>query len=277
MSEYQSYEFVALDRPLSAKQMDELRGISSRAEISPTRFWNEYEWGDLRADPGKLMERYFDAHLYFANWGTRRLMLRVPKARIDATSLGPYFVGRHTVRLRSVREHVILDLRSDAEDYEDEESPGELVTLSQLRSELMRGDLRAAYLAWLLAVQEDEVDDKEPEPPVPAGLAALTAAQEAMIEYLRVDPDLVAAAASASARTTDDRKALLRWVAALSAKEKTAWLERAIVEPDLVIGAELERTFRAKKKTRRAQSRRTVAQLRAQAEARRIAREKPKR
>jgi hypothetical protein len=25
------------------------------------------------------MERYFDAHLYLANWGTRELMLRLPK------------------------------------------------------------------------------------------------------------------------------------------------------------------------------------------------------
>jgi hypothetical protein len=80
MSEYQCYEFVALDRPLTAKQMAELRAISTRAEISPTRFWNEYHWGDLKADPAKLMERYFDAHLYFANWGTRRLMLRLPKS-----------------------------------------------------------------------------------------------------------------------------------------------------------------------------------------------------
>jgi hypothetical protein len=51
MSEYQCYEFVALDRPLTAKQMAELRKISTRAEISPTRFWNEYHWGDLKADP----------------------------------------------------------------------------------------------------------------------------------------------------------------------------------------------------------------------------------
>lgn len=76
MSEYQCYEFVALDRPLTTKQIAELRAISTRAEISPTRFWNEYQWGDLKVEPAKLMERYFDAHLYFANWGTRRLMLR---------------------------------------------------------------------------------------------------------------------------------------------------------------------------------------------------------
>jgi hypothetical protein len=42
VSEYQCYEFVALDRALSAKQMAELHAVSTRAEISPTRFWNEY-------------------------------------------------------------------------------------------------------------------------------------------------------------------------------------------------------------------------------------------
>jgi hypothetical protein len=67
MSEYQCYEFVALDRPLTSKQMAELRAISTRAEITPTRLWNEYQWGDLKADPAKLVERYFDAHMYFAN------------------------------------------------------------------------------------------------------------------------------------------------------------------------------------------------------------------
>jgi hypothetical protein len=41
VSEYQCYEFVALDRPLSATQVEELRAISTCAEISPMRFWNE--------------------------------------------------------------------------------------------------------------------------------------------------------------------------------------------------------------------------------------------
>jgi hypothetical protein len=34
VSEYQCYEFVAIDRPLTAKQVAELRAISSRAEIA---------------------------------------------------------------------------------------------------------------------------------------------------------------------------------------------------------------------------------------------------
>ena len=79
MSEYQYYEFVALDRPLTAAEMAELRSISTRAQITPTRFFNEYQWGDLKADPAELLARYFDVHVYFANWGSRRLMFRLPK------------------------------------------------------------------------------------------------------------------------------------------------------------------------------------------------------
>lgn len=273
MSEYQCYEFAALDRPLSAKQMAELRAISTRAEISPTRFWNEYQWGDLKADPAKLMERYFDAHLYFANWGTRRLMLRIPGSRIDQKLLKPYFPGRHAARLTQAGDHLLVDLSSDDEDSEGEESPGSLATLSPVRAEVMRGDLRAAYLAWLLAVQAGEVDDDDAEPPVPPGLRDLTAAQEAMAEVLRIDPDLVAAAASGSAAATDDREPLLRWVVALSAKEKDAWLKRAVKQPDLAIGTELARTFRAKHKAAAVGRRRTVAELRSQAEVERAARE----
>jgi len=72
MSEYQYYEFLALDRPLTEKQRAELRSLSTRTEITATRFVNEYHWGDFKGDPPKMMERYFDASLYLANWGTRR-------------------------------------------------------------------------------------------------------------------------------------------------------------------------------------------------------------
>lgn len=87
VSEYQRYEFLAIDRALTEKEMLALRGISTRAKITPRGFWNEYHWGDLKADPRALLERYFDAHAYFANWGTRRLVLRVPATRVDLASL----------------------------------------------------------------------------------------------------------------------------------------------------------------------------------------------
>ena len=47
MSEYQYYEFLALDRPLTSKQREELRQLSTRAEITATRFANEYHWGTI--------------------------------------------------------------------------------------------------------------------------------------------------------------------------------------------------------------------------------------
>ncbi len=60
MSEYQYYEFLALDQPLTPKQRAELRSISSRAEITATRFVNEYQWGDLKGDPLQMVKEYFD-------------------------------------------------------------------------------------------------------------------------------------------------------------------------------------------------------------------------
>src|SRR5215472_2301273 len=110
MSEYQYYEFLALDRPLTDKQRAELRSLSTRAEITATRFVNEYHWGDLKGDPQKMMERYFDAFLYLANWGTRRLMFRLSRGVLDGEIAGRYcytdaasVVGTH--------DHLIVSLQ----------------------------------------------------------------------------------------------------------------------------------------------------------------------
>ena len=48
MSEYQYYEFQALDRPLTQREMRELRKHSTRATINDTRFVNHYEWGNFK-------------------------------------------------------------------------------------------------------------------------------------------------------------------------------------------------------------------------------------
>ena len=275
MSEYQCYEFVALDRPLTSKKMAELRALSTRAEISPTRFWNEYEWGDLKADPAKLMERYFDAHLYVANWGTHRLMLRAPTARVDVKRLRAYFVG-DAATARIAGEHVILDLHAEDEEPDDDGgSQGSLAALAPLRAELMRGDLRVAYLAWLLAVQAGDISEKSVEPEVPRGISELSAPQEAMVEFLRIDADLISAAAEGSGQASDDRTALLRWALALAPRAKDDWLRRAIDDPELALGGELLRAFRAKAKPARGLAgRRTVAQLLAAAETHRRQRER---
>lgn len=60
MSEYQYYDFRAIDRSLTKDGMAELRRLTSRANITPTRLQNVYHWGGFRGDPEALMEEYFD-------------------------------------------------------------------------------------------------------------------------------------------------------------------------------------------------------------------------
>jgi hypothetical protein len=57
VSEYQYYEFQAVDRPLTKAEMAELRDLSTRATITPTRFVNVYNFGDFRGNPLEVMEQ----------------------------------------------------------------------------------------------------------------------------------------------------------------------------------------------------------------------------
>jgi hypothetical protein len=275
MSEYQCYEFVAHEQPLTAKQMAELRKVSTRAEITPTRFWNEYHYGDFKGDAAKLVARYFDAHLYFANWGTRRLMLRLPSNHVTTRSLRPYFVGG-AARASSSGRHVIVDLCSNEEgsDYA-EADDGLLTALTPLRTELAYGDFRVAYLAWLLAVQLGEVAENATEPPLPPGLTTLTAAQLAMVDFLRLDRHLLTAAAAASPAPANDSAAARRWVRALAPRAKDSWLERALKDPHLPLGTELLGAFRQQTKTPARRPGRRVAELLATAEELRVKRAPP--
>ena len=264
MSEYQSYEFVALDRPLTADEMAELRAISTRAEITPTRFWNEYQWGDLKADPTDLLARYFDVHVYFANWGTRRLMLRLPCTAVDVAALHEYLPGG-PASLSTSGEHAVVDLCSETDEPEDDWYEAEHLcgSLTPLRAELLRGDLRTAYLAWLLAVQDGQVDEEMKEPAVPHGIGSPSAPLQALSGFLRLDRDLLAAAAEADPGTggdTDEASRFRAWVEDLPAGEQRRWLLRAAAQPELLLGAELLTAFR-RAHPPAASPRRTVGEL----------------
>src|SRR5712691_10253954 len=90
MSEYQYYEFQAIDRPLTENEMGQLRSCSTRARIKPTSFVNEYSWGNFKGDEDAWMEKYFDAFLYLTNWGTRVFKLRLPARLLDASTARAY-------------------------------------------------------------------------------------------------------------------------------------------------------------------------------------------
>lgn len=243
MSEYQYYEFLALDRPLSDAELAEVRMLSTRAEISRTRFVNEYQWGDFRGNPAALMDHWYDAHLYFANWGTRILMLRLPSAVLDVSTAHRYCDGDGAIVRRSGK-NVVLEWRSedeDADEYWVDGNEGPLAALVGVRAELAAGDLRPLYLGWLAALGANRYgldpeagDAAVLEPRVPPGLNRLTGSQRALADFLRVDADLLDAAAEASAALgeaagDEDEGALVdRWIKGLSARQKDEALRRLL-------------------------------------------------
>ena len=259
MSEYQYYEFRAIDRPLGQAEMDELRAFSTRAEITPTSFTNTYQWGDFKGNPATLMDRYFDAFLYVANWGTHRLMFRIPRRSLDVAAASAY-CDDETLSLKAKKQHIVLEFSSDDEEG-DEWTEGErwMSSLISIRSELMRGDYRALYLGWLASLKshfrdEADWDEEDPdgddriEPPVPPGLAKLSAPLRALAEFLRVEDELIDAAAAGSAGeppAEPSRPELARWVERLPAADKDAYLLRFLAEEgDLPLRAEMSRRFR---------------------------------
>jgi hypothetical protein len=261
MSEYQYYEFLALDRPLTAEQRAELRSISTRAEITATRFTNEYHWGDLKGDPRQMMERYFDAFLYLANWGTRQVMFRLPRGVLDPATARQY-CGTDTASLIETGRHLILSLGVDQEEPDDywDEPGGQLAAMVQARSELAGGDLRLLYLAWLLVLQSDEVYDEDVEPPVPAGLGNLSAGLQAVVDFFEIDEDLIAVAAAASPPIEEPR-GLAEWIASVEAKEKDGLLARVAGGEGAAVQALLIRRFRAVSGSAPATPGRTTAEL----------------
>ena len=221
MSEYQYYDFKAMDRALTKSETAELRAISTRAVITSTSFTNHYEWGDLKANPLKLLEKYFDAFVYVANWGTRELYLRLPLKLIDLKLFRTMLPGE-AAHMRSAGEYAIVAFESEVEADDWDDGTGWMGSLMSLRSDLLRGDLRCLYLGWLHSVECEDISTEAIEPAVPDGLNELSASVESLIEFLGIDEDLVrvAAAASAPLKAGPSNEELAAWIRSLPEKDK---------------------------------------------------------
>jgi hypothetical protein len=247
MSEYQYYEFQALDRRLTERERAELRSVSSRATITATHFTNHYEWGDFKGDPAVWMERYFDAFLYVANWGTHELSLRLPRRLLDLKTAKRYCFRREALA-RAAGDFVILEFLSQDEDGDGEwdDGSGWLSSLIPLRDGLGNGDHRALYLGWLLCVQSRDLKENATEPPVPAGLSELTGPLQALVDFLRIDGDLlmVAAERSPALEAPPALQGIEEWIASFSEAVKTDWLVRLAGGKEPLLRMELLRRFR---------------------------------
>jgi hypothetical protein len=249
VSEYQYYDFKAIDRALTKTEMASLRSISTRAVITSTSFTNHYEWGNLKADPLKLLAAYFDAFVCVANWGTREFYLRLPQELVDSKQLKAMLPGK-TAHMRSSGKFVIVAFESEVELDDDwDDGTGWMGSLISLRADLLRGDFRCLYLGWLSCVENGELSGDALEPPVPAGLRELSAPLDSLIEFLGINEDLIEVAASASEplRAGLSRKELATWIRGLPEIEKDGLLVDALLEPDERWRIELLRRFEHKK------------------------------
>lgn len=278
MSEYQYYEFIAIDQPLTPTQMAELRSSSSRAAITATSFVNEYQWGDLKGDPVDWMRRYFDAHVYVANWCSCRLLLRVPKGIFDAGTLEA-FETESALTVDGSKTHWILEWAmnegENSSRFDQEDGRGWMGRLAPLRDELLRGDLRPLYLGWLAGVSAGEVDDDDIEPPPPPGLSRLTAAHLSLAEFLEIDRDLLTAAGSTDeekpGRNADADVAVEAWIADLPAAESREVLKLLLAGQAQQAERRLKTRLLAWQRARQPDAepgklRRTVAEIREQAD-----------
>ena len=199
--------------------------------------------GGLRRRAEDLLVDYYDALLYLANWGSRQLMFRFPRALVDVEEMQQYNVVTQehpsdAIRVTIQGEYAVLDIRlAEEEGFGWIEGEGLLDSVVGLRDAVLQQDYRLLYLAWLKGLTlADGVDERAQEPPIPPGLRTLSPALESFIELVSLDEDLVQAAAEPSGvldqgiSDGDLRRAIVR----LPAEERDAFLLRlARGEPHL--------------------------------------------
>jgi hypothetical protein len=273
MSEYQYYEWQTIDRPLTASEQRQVDGLSSHMDtVTSTQAIVTYSWGDFKHDPEEVLLKYFDAFLYDSNFGTRTLMFRLPKDLVDVPTIEPYLC-EDSITLEAHGKYFVLQIQmnENSDFFEWIESDSILGQLTPLREQLLQGDLRMLYLAWLkvISLGDPEIVEEEPEPPVPTGLKKLNASLQAFADFFEIDPHLISAAAAASQKAESAPEPDLEAaIAKLTRAESNAYLlQIARGDPGAVLALKKKLThLSGEKPSSQSQSKRSAIELFGQAE-----------
>ena len=276
MSEFQNVAFRAIDGPVSEKNLKYMRQQSSRAEMTPWSFDNEYHHGDFGGNAQEMLRRGYDLHLHYANFGIRTLMIRLPNGFPEVKAAKPYFEKDSLQFLKDKQGPggtLCIAPCHEPDDLENLWEIGDLLDrLVPVRAEILDGDLRPLYLAHLAIACDGEHDSEETtEAPVPAGLGKLTDAQCALAELYGLSDSLIAAAARNCpplAGQIDPGKHHTAWLESQPEATKNAWLAQLVADPHSpvrrAILAEFQKTCVLSWPTVRLD--RTIAELQAAAE-----------
>ena len=240
MSEFQYVGFRALDAPLTDAQLRYMESQSTRAEITRWSFDNTYHYGDFRGNAVEMLRRGYDLHLHYANFGIRKLMIRLPQGLpvpkrqwsryIDDETVGWQKDPKRAAGILTISvstEPGVLDELWDLDHTLDQ--------LAGLRQQLIDGDLSPLYGAWLCGCQDDDSDPDQVavEPPVPAGLGKPSKALSALLAFFGISPFVLAAAAEQSSPRTlsdDQNDALSEWLDSIDPATLRRWLLQFLTE-----------------------------------------------
>jgi hypothetical protein len=252
MSEFQHIAFRAVDGPVSEENLEYMRRQSSRAEVTPWSFDNEYQYGDFRGNAIEMLRRGYDLHLHYANFGVRKLLIRLPHGLPDSKAAEPY-LGKHAVQFLQDKDGaggiLSIDPYHEAGDLDELGDLGEFLDrLVPLRAEILNGDLRPLYLAHLAMACDDNHDpETTKEAPVPAGLEKPSGAQRTLVEFYGLSDALIAAAAQgcpAMPAHDDPQSQYTLWLRGRPQKAKDAWLARLMTDPGSSARSEILADFR---------------------------------
>jgi len=247
MSGFQHYQFQTIDKPLSAEDRKEVSSWSSRARVSATSASFVYHYGNFPKDATKVLREYFDAMLYVSNWGTKQLLFRLPRKLVDEKAIKQYAIvpeyAENYVDFYPKGESIVLDIHMYDDDglgwlEEDDYDLGDLVSL---REDIINGDYRPLFLAWLAVAQttyhqlgeeESDYDDAYEEKPylpsIPPALNRMNASLQAFANYFDVNQDYIAAVASKSSATKQPEIDYKKLLQKLSQTEQESFLLRLL-------------------------------------------------
>jgi hypothetical protein len=219
MSTFQAHKFRAVDKPLSSEARKEVGSLSSRSIVSSTSASFVYHYGDFRGNPMNILRQHFDLYMYFADWGTKQLMIKLPIDAVDFLELKRYEISTSDyaicgISLNKSSKHVIIDIEWNVEegggwmnidDYD-------LSDFVAIREAIINGDYSALFVFWLKLAylktdpyfEEDEYDedfdgnlDME-TPPIPSALTIQKTQLLAFAEFFEIDEDVIGSAKKAA-------------------------------------------------------------------------------
>lgn len=238
MSEYQYVVFQAVDGPLTDKQLEFARRQSSRADVTRWSLSCEYDYSSFRGDVDALLRGGYDVYLEYTNYGTRVIKLRLPHGMpFDKSVWSNYVDGERLIWKKDGKGSggiLALEPFYDSNDREHWwDARPYLDAAIRVRELLIGGDLRALYLLWLCAADDDNYDPAEMiEPPVPHGMAALRADCGDFLDFFGLDPFILDVSGKdlPEAPADDSRDRAAQWVDALNESAAKQLLLQLLLE-----------------------------------------------